>query len=321
MSSHARSDKILELRTWPGGVGEGIRQPLARGRYELITAGPNPEFGFIGSDPYQTNAYTGLVVPSTPTAALGGRYLFILARATFGSAEVGVRLVGIRQYVEMVARLPSGTDPLTPNSELPPPPPPGPPVGSTVTFRKEIKNPLWHPPGGNISWHVMVINRSRRDTRNPANTDGLIYEDALSPALLYETFAGPPFAPTAYTPPNGGRPWGVPMAASLGNIHDLRYRGRTDQSERLLDIPIPVPCDVVFFASVRQNDPTTNPSFLNATPLQLQQFAALSEEDKFLVAYSDFAQYGSIYGAMAFDENLPQDNLVGFAGINPRTIP
>ncbi len=304
------SGNILKLQSYPGGVGEGLRTPLRRGRQEIVTAGPNPEFGFIGSDPYDTNAYTGLVVPSTPTAALGGRYLFVLARARFGSGETGVRLVGIRQYAELIARIPAGIAPLAPNGSPPPPPPPGSPVGSTVTLRREIESPLWHPPDGNISWHVMIRSRTIRDSRNPANTDGVIYQDSTSPSLLYQTIAGPPFAPTAYTPPNGGRPWGVPMAASLGNIHEMRYRSRTDQSERLLDIPVPVPCDVVLFASVRQNDPATNPVFLNATTLQQQQFNyALCREDQFLIAFSQFAQYGSIYGALTFDENLREDNI------------
>jgi len=296
------SGNILRLQSYPGGVGEGLRTPLRRGRQEIVTAGPNPEFGFIGSDPYGTNAYTGLVVPSTPTSALGGRYLMMLARARFGSGETGVRLVGIRQYAELVARIPAGIAPLTDSA-----PPPGSPVGSTVTFRQEIRSPLWHPPDGNISMHVMILPRTIRDTRHPLNSDGAIYQNSLSPALLFQTIAGPPLAPTAYIPPNGGAPWGVPMAASLGNIHDLRYRSRTDQSERTLDIPVPVPCDVVLFASVRQNDPMTNPVF--ASSAVSQQFNALCREDQFLIAFSQFAQYGSIYGALTFDENLREDNI------------
>ena len=298
------SGKILHLKDYPGGAAEGIRTPARRGRTEIITVGPNPEFGFIGSDPYQNNAYTGLVVPSTPTAMLGGRYLMVLARARFGSGETGVRLVGVRQYAEMVARIPQGTSPLTAAS-----PPPGSPVGSIVTFRREIENALWHPPDGNISWHVMVTPRTFRDTRNPLNTDGLQFQDSMSPALLFQTFAGTPFAPTTYTPPNGGLPWGTPIAASLGNIHDLRYNSRTDQAERLLDIPVPVPCDVTLFVTVRQNDPTTNPIILNATTTEQQQWAALCREDRFLTSYAPFAQYGSIYGAMTFEENLREDNI------------
>jgi hypothetical protein len=291
-----RSDNVIRLQRHPGGVAAGIRSVLDNGRYEIVTNGPNPEFGFIGSDPYDTNAYTGLVVPPTPSAQIGGaRYLFLLARTSFSTGEQsashrGVRLVGIRQYAELIARIPAGDAPLSSEG--------GPAPGSTVTFRKEIVSPLWHPPDGDISWHVMVINKVQRDTRNPANTDGFIYQDALSPALLYQI-------PAPYSPPNGGRPWGTPIGASLGNIHELRYRWRADNSEYALDIPVPVPCDVALFASVRQNDPSTNPSLVD--PTLTQQFVALSKEDQFLVAYSQFAQYGAIAGSLVFDQSLGED--------------
>lgn len=290
-----RTDNVIRLQAHPDGVATGLRSVLHNGRYELVTVGPNTEFGFIGSDPYGTNAYTGLVVPSIPSAELGGaRYLFMLARASFSTAEqssdnLGVRLVGIRQYAELVARLPAGATPLGES---------GPPTGSTVTFRKEIRSPLWHPLDGDISWHVMIVNKVQRDTRNPANADGFIFQDSLSPALIYQTAV-------PYTPPNGGRPWGTPIAASLGNIHELRYRWRADNSEYVLDIPIPTPCDVILFASVRQNDPSLNPTL--ADPAFTPQFAALSEEDQFVVAYSAVAQYGSIAGALVFDQNLGRD--------------
>lgn len=293
-----QADNVLNFQRTPGGVSQGIRSVLAGGRYEIVTNGPNPEFGFIGSDPYGTNAYTGLVVPSTPSSALGNsRYLFLLARAAFSTGEqssdhLGVRLVGIRQYAELIARIPAGSPPLAPDI--------GPLTGATVTFRKEIKSPLWHPPDGSISWHVMVIPRTQRDTRHPANSAAHIYQDALSPALLYQI----PYDPVAltYEPPNGGRPWGVPLAASLGNIHELRYSWRTERSERVLDIPIPAPCDVALFASVRQNDPVTNPTLTDCTALSV-----LSEEDQFLVTYDNFAQYGTIAGALVFDQNIGED--------------
>lgn len=289
----ARSDNLIPLQRYAGGVAQGIRSVLDNGRYEIVTNGPNQEFAFIGSDPYNTNAYTGLVVPPTPSSAIGGaRYLFLLARASFSTGEQsadnrGVRLVGIRQYAELIARLPARTAPLA--SDV------GPPEGATVTFRKEIRSPLWHPPDGDISWHVMVINKVQRDFRNPANADGFIYQDALSPTLLYQTAA-------PYSPPNGGRPWGTPLAASLGNIHELRYDWRVDNSEYALDIPLPVPCDVALFASVRQNDPATNPTFADTGGCEL--FSALSEEDRFLVAFNEFVQYGVIAGALVFDQDL-----------------
>jgi hypothetical protein len=287
---------VVQLQRHPDGVAAGLRSVLNSGRYELVTVGPSSEVGFIRSDPYGTNAFTGLEVPSVPSRSIGdARYLFVLARATFSTGEqssdrCGVKLVGIRQYAELVARIPSRTAPLATNA--------GPPIGATVTFRKEINSPLWHPPDGNISWHVMVINRVQRDTRHPANTDGFIYQDSISPALLFQV-------PAPYVPPNGGRPWGTPIAASIGNIHELRYRWRADNSEYVFDIPIPVPCDVVLFASVRQNDPALNPTL--ADDETTQQFVSLSEEDRFLVAYNQFAQYGRIAGALVFDQNIGKD--------------
>jgi hypothetical protein len=298
----SRTENVIRLQRHPDGVAGGVRQVLAAGRYEIVTTGPNPEFQFIGSDPYNTNVYTGLVVPPTPSGSIGSaRYLFLLARASFtpgeqSSDKLGVRLVGIRQYAELVARIPAGTPPLGAITEEGP----GPPTGSTVTFRKEIISPLWHPVDGDISWHVMVINKVQRDTRNPANSDGLVYQDALSPALLYQVAPGGP-----YVPPNGGRPWGTPLAASLGNIHELRYPWRDSTAvEQLLDIPIPVPCDVALFASVRQNDPNLNPT-LDTTDCAF--FGALSPEDQFVVAFQTFAQYGAIAGSLVFDQNIGSD--------------
>lgn len=294
----ARTDNVIRLQKHPDGVGAAIRSVLDMGRFEIVSNGPNAEVGFIGSDPYNTNAFTGLVVPATPSAALGGaRYLFMLARASFGNGEQnaqnqGVRLVGIRQYAELVARLPV-TNPATPPLAA------GPPIGSTITLRKEIESPLWHPPDGNISWHVMVVPRGYRDTRNPANADGFIFQDSPSPSLLYQVAA-------PYAPPNGGRPWGTPLGSSLGNIHELRYRWRSDLSENVLDIPIPTPCDVALFASVRQNDPTTNPVFATGGATD-RQFEALSPEDKFLIAYPTLAQYGTIAGALVFNQDVGAD--------------
>src|SRR5580692_7182595 len=272
-----KESQLLSLQRTRDGVAQELRTPFRGGRYEIVTAGPNPELSFIGSDPYGTNVGTGLVVPATPSAAIGGaRYLMLLARASFNASEAGVRLVGMRMYAEIIARVPIGD------------------TGQTTVYRREIESPIWHPPDGDISWHVMVINKVQRDTRNPANADGFIYQDALSPALLYQT-TGP------YVPPNGGRPWGTPLAASLGNMHGLRYRTRFDQSERQLDIIVPAGCDIGLFVSVRQNDPTTNPS---ASGLTANQFAALSREDQFLTAFNAYAQYGVIFGALAFSENI-----------------
>ena len=280
--------KILNLRNYPGGVAAGLRTRLCSGRYEIVAAGADPSLALVGSDPWNTTVNTGLQVPSAPTSSVGGRYLFQLARVQFNSGEVGVRLTGIRQYAELTATVTSG--------------------GTTYPFRREIIDPLFHPPDGNISWHVMVIPKTQMARRNVQNADTVIFRDSYGPALLYETIAIPPgnFYPslTVYTPPNGGRPWGRPIGASLGNIHDLRYRWRYAQLEEMLDMPIPLPCDVALVASVRQNNPALNPA---ASILTANQFSALSPEEQFLTAYSATAQYGRIAGSLVFSENLGED--------------
>lgn len=275
-----RTNNVIKLQRHADGVAAGLRTSLCNGRYEIVTAGKDTSLGFIGSDPYKTNVFTGLVVPSAPSASIGGaRYLFMLARAQFNTGEKGVRLVGIRQYADLVATVTNEQQ------------------GSTQVFHKEILAPMFRPPDGSISWHVMVIDKTFRDTRNPSNADSFIFQDSYSPAMLYQVAA-------PYSPPNGGRPWGTPIGASLGNIHELRYPWQQNFTEYMLDIPIPLPCDVALFASVRQNDPSTNPT---GAGLSAQQIASLDPEEQFLVAFNATAKYGRIAGSLVFDQNLGEN--------------
>src|SRR5882672_11326314 len=100
----SRAENVIRLQKRPDAVSAGLRSIMQAGRNELVTAGPNTEFGFLGSDPYGANAYTGLVVPSAPSSSIGNaRYLFLLARESFSCPEQssehsGIRLTGIRQY-------------------------------------------------------------------------------------------------------------------------------------------------------------------------------------------------------------------------------
>lgn len=269
-------NNVIHLQDKRGGVGTNL--PGAAdgcGRYDIVPASLDPDLQFIGGDAYNTSDFTGVIVPAVPSSFIGGvRYLFMLARAQFNQGQKGVNLVGIRLYADLVARLPQENAP-------------------TKVFHKQIVDPMFHPPDGNISFHVMVIDKTWRDRRNPFNADTRIFQDSFSPALLYQT---PESA--GYTPPNGGRPWGKPLGSSLGNIHELRYPWRESQIEYTLRVPIPVPNDVAIFASVRQNDPAVNPSDAG---LSANQYAALSEEEKFLTAYHTVAQYGLIAASLTFE--------------------
>jgi len=271
-----RGERILRLTDARGGAPANLPGPATTSnRWCVTTASRDPDFGFIGSDPFNTEDFTGIVVPSAPSASIAGaRYLMLLARAQFNDGQQGVKLVGIRQFADLVARIP-GVE------------------GSPDTvFHREILSPLFHLPDGNISWHVMIIDKTWRDRRNPANVDSLIYQDAYSPAILYQSLA-------PYVPPNGGRPWGTPIDSSLGNIHELRYPWRTDSIETELRIPVPVPSDVALFASVRQNDPALNPS-ASELGLTSDQVQALELEDQFVLEFSG-VQFGHVAGSLVFE--------------------
>jgi hypothetical protein len=267
-----RCAKVVLLADRPGGVPAGLRTPLRAGRFQVSTVGFDPGLQLVGSDPWNSSSYTGLIVPTTPTAgsfpASQSRYLFMLARAQFNTSE-RVRLVGMRMYASLFGTTVSeGTGPI---------------------LEKQIVNPMWRLPDGNISWHVMIQTKGWRDRRNPLNADSLMYLDAYSPALLYQALA-------PYVPPNGGRPWGVPLSSDLGNIHDLRYPWRDSQVEYELDIPIPAPCDIVASASVFQNSTATPKPSLSAN-----QFTAAGPEDQFWVAYNK-VQFGRLAVSLIFEE-------------------
>ena len=257
----------------PGGVLRQLRTDMRRGRFAVTTAGADGNLQLVGADPWGSPTFTGLQVPATPTPAASPqlRYLFMLCRASFQSGE-RVRLVGYKQYAELLALL--SVD-----------------GGGIVPQTLQITSPLWRFPDANISWHVYRVPPTFRDTRNPANADSLMYQDAGGSALLYAAL-GP------YVPPNGGRPYGSPIACNdLGNLHDLRYPWRDSQSEVELNVPIATPCDVVCFASVAQHDTSiVGPSLSDA------QAAAACPEDRFYNAFGELCQYGRIAASMIFEE-------------------
>lgn len=266
--------KIIRIGERAGGAAPGMVSPLLNGRYEIVSAGFDPNLQLVGSDPYGTSTYTGITVPVTALGPGGiGRYLCHLARAQFGAGEAGARLVGIRMYASLIAIIP-GTNGAPP-----------------TIFERQITSPLWRPSSGNISWHVMVLPKTRRDTRNPLNADSVAFEDSVGPALLIRL--------ADQSPPNGGRPWGTPINSSLGNMHDLRYPWTDNLNELSLDVPVPVPSDIAIFASVKQINASLNPT----VTLSARQFDALGPEDKFLVAYPQ-ALYGRVAASLIFDKNF-----------------
>ena len=269
----ATERKVIELRKRAGGVPGGIRTHLRPGRYQVSAYGADPYLQTLGSDPWGTATTTGLVVPVTATTSPQLRYLFQLARVSFNTPE-SAWLVGVRQYASLFGFDEAGN-----------------------LFEKPITTPLWrfNFGGGNISWHVQVLTKTWRDTRNPSNVDSQYFLDAPpgGSALLYQ--ASPLLGP--YAPPNAGRPWGRPIASDLANMHDIRWPWSTPQAERGLNIPIPSPCDVVFYASVWQHNAADTPTFT------ANQLTAANPEDQFWFSYSA-VQYGRVAGALVIAQEL-----------------
>ena len=271
----SRTGQVLQRTDHPGGVIDGLRTDGRRRRFEVSTVGRDDNLVLVGADPWGSPAFTGLPVPpaGTPEGSPQLRYLFMACRARF-RAQDRVRLVGLKQYADIFGTV-------------------APEGGPPYTFRRQITSPLWRFFDGNISWHVQRIPPIWRDQRNPANADSLMYQDALAPALLYQSLAG-----GAYVPPNAGRPWGKPLpGCDLGNLHDIRYPWVDSQSERELSIPIETPCDVVCYISVAQHGVAN----VGPTP-STAQIAAMTPEDQFWLAFKTTCQYGRVAASMIFEE-------------------
>lgn len=287
----AREARLIRLQDRGGGVQSGIRSHTRAGRWEVTTAGNDPNLQLIGGDPWGAPDFTGLIVPTASTLSITPigmpqyqfRYLFMAARAQFHNGEKA-RLVGLRLYASLFGDTVDD-------------------VGTvTGTFEKQIRNPMWRFPDANISFHVMQNPKLNRIRRNPLNADSLMYLDSYSPALLYQSLA-------PYVPPNAGRPWGKsPVHSDLGNIHDLRYPWQDSQIEHELDIPIPMPSDIVAYVSAGQHDDTAFP----APVFTANQFAAAGEEDQFWSAYAN-VRYGRIAVSLVFAEDYDDKASVAYS--------
>ena len=278
----ATERKLLMLQGRAGGVAQGLRTHLRPGRLSVTTVGFDPNLQLLGSDPWNSSSYSGLVIPAAPTLSAQTRYLYLLARIGFNTPE-SAWIRGLRLYASLTGTNDAGQ-----------------------VFEREITSPMWRFSlgGGNISYHVMLIGKRWRDKRNPANRDSVIYLDSTSPALLYQ--GAPPLnlppPAAAYIPPNAGRPWGKPVHSDLSNIHDNRFPWRDDHAEESLNIPIPAMMDVAVFASVWQHDPGTQGE-PNSPTLTDAQFAAASPEDQFWSAFSN-VQYGRVAASLIIGQEM-----------------
>lgn len=300
--------RALVQKVQPGGTG-GIDSPApvayrSGGKFEYSTVQIDPYLqgaAPLGGDAFAGNVSTGIIIPPTISTNTSGRYLCLLAYASFQQGR-RVRLVGLRQYLSIGAS--QTVD------------------GAVTYFEKQITSPLWRFPDGNVSWHVMALPPN---TQRPAFLAGLpagvsgnvgnqipgnAFVNARTPAIL--SLSSSTDGVGAYMPPNGGRPYGHPLTADLGNIHDVRFPWDSANAWHYsVDVPINPPCDVALYASVKQTStaartvPAVPPSPVAGAPAA--GFSTLSPEDQFFLTFPATAVYWRVAGALVFAENEDRD--------------
>ena len=305
--------RALLQKVQPGGPG-GIDSPAPiayrrGGKSEIATVQVDPYLQGAapqGGDAFGGNVSTGIVLPQTVGApAVTGRFLCLLAYASFQQGR-RVRLTGIRQYLSIGSA--QTTD-----------------AGVTTYFEKQVTSPIWRFPDGNVSWHVMALPPNppkpaflaalpTNVTGNIGNQlPGFAFVNTRTPAILSLTSAADNARAdgAAYTPPNGGRPYGQPLTPDLGNIHDVRWPWNSANSWHYsVDVPLRPPCDVALYVSVKQTNVLTrnNPVLPEGVSASV-----LSPEDQFYLAFanatetSSGAAYWRVAGALTFAEQEERD--------------
>lgn len=257
-----------------------------RKRFEIATSGFDENLQGIFSDPYGGTSSVGLRIPALPTSnpsgGPGNRYLFNLCSFSLGEGAKG-RILGYRQLVTLGYSQPTDG-------------------GAPYNVEFEVTSPFWRFPDGNISWHLQRLGPldapTGVQTQGPNDVRNFKYKWCDTPALLYQsaTLVSPQYVTlTAYTPPNGGRPWGRPLRnGQQGTFLDLRARWRSSQAWSSLDIPFEGPDVIAFQASVRQTNFDTRPSL--APPGTFFPGGA-APEDQFVLNFPD-AIYWRIAGTL-----------------------
>jgi hypothetical protein len=213
---------------------------------EVSTVGIDEALAGLSSDPFGASVPTslGLRIPAF-VPANGERYLFLLASREV-VARQRVRVRGWRQYLTIGYNGASGV--------------PSNPVELAVT------TPNFRFPDGNVSWHlVREPGPLSNATLLRPNTDlaSFMFADSSTPALLYQSYtqsANTGFYMlnlTSYVAPTQRRATWEPIAASLGNVRDLRAPWDDAHSWNSLDVNVQGPCRVSLYASVLQTNPNT----------------------------------------------------------------
>jgi hypothetical protein len=249
-------------------------------RFVVTSTGIDESLQGYGGDAFFNRAAIGLRVPTLATSWAGnitnatGRYLFNLVSFSTPANSCG-RIRGWRKLLTIgFDAAPTG-------------------AGSHRFVELEVVTPNWRFPDGNVSWHLMDAGPPNATGipevgKGPSDFDNVSFRISLSSAMVYETITLPAKSTnyvslTQYAPPNGGKPYGLPLSAGIGgDMLTQETSWRDPNAWNSLDIPWEGARTVFGYASVRQTSPTTR----MALPAPAAFFSnGLPPEEQFLLTF------------------------------------
>jgi len=265
---------------------------------QVASAGYNQELAFTGSSPFGSpidSFSTFLDVPPRPTVPNlltgdSGRYLF---RLCGWSIPVGhaARLIAVGEYTEI------GYTQIDPDT------------AARYPVRRPVTTPGWSFVDGNVSRAITCLAPVQNPSILPFSAVPSTSQNisGLTPALIFQA----PLVP--YTPPAGGRFPGSPLPG-LGLWRDGRFRWSFSSSP--MDYAVEGPCDLVYWASVRQTSTATR-TVIDLPPGA--DLGALVEEDRFVRQFPE-ALYSRIGGFLVLEVG-PSERFANRRFLDPPEAP
>lgn len=233
---------------------------------ELASSGIDESLQLIGGDPFGGSSAMGLRVPGLATPNKASRYLFNAASFSVGEGE-SARILGWRQLVTIGAK-----------------------QGQRV-IEQEVTSPVFRFSDGNVGFYLRRLGGpNSQGVPAPTPAGNVLPSTArgmsILPALLYQAITVPPLDGyyvdlTAYTPPNGGRPYGTAVEPGFER-NDLATPWRTHGAWSSLDVKIEGPETIAMFISVSQTNAGTRTAL---TPPGTFYPGGLSAEEQFLLNF------------------------------------
>jgi len=278
---------------------------VRRRRHELASSGFDDFLANLGGH------NTGLRIPAAAIGAVSMApidYLFLLDSVDLLPGDV---LVGIAQYLSIAApqvvaapSLPTGPAPSAPAD---------PPASPVYPFERQVLSPLWRFPDTFTRWILTLEGKPPPQTQAGAfDSDSFIFQDATSPALVYETvhFPAVPLAPgylglDDYTAP------GI-KGSSILEVRDLRYPWTDESTFRSLREPQHHTTRARFYLKIRQSDPSSRMLLPIPNTAFFDYPGSFDPEDGYLVASQttltvDSAQYWRCAGRILIDRGFGRE--------------